>query len=327
MLELQNRTPYAAALVPGLDKTGLETLTVVVKGTFLWTPGQIEVSPTLPQPILFADVFYGEPKTSSVRYEADTAPAKPGTDVVLVGHACSKRGASELDVMLTAGPVAGVARVFGERVWYRVLGAWKASDPVPFTRMPLVYERAFGGEEEPRNPVGTGILSKRNESGAEEIRLPNVEDPRALIKNPGERPMPMGFGFVSRAWAPRRGYAGTYDEAWRRERFPFLPDDFDGRFFDAASANLTTQECLRGGEPVVVTNVLEDGEFRFHVPKRLLGAMISMKGKPTSYVLNLATLLMEPDESRVSLTWRVTVPCPRSFLYIDFVRIAEEVLS
>ena len=34
MLELQNQTPFSAAIVPGLDKEGRDTVTVVVKGTF-----------------------------------------------------------------------------------------------------------------------------------------------------------------------------------------------------------------------------------------------------------------------------------------------------
>lgn len=329
MLELQNRTPFAAAIVPGLDKTGLETLTVVLKGTFSVVPGQTELAIAEEQgAIRLVDEFFGDPALSSVKYEGDAAPAKRGTDVVLVGHAVSARPVRVLDVMLTAGPLAGVLRVFGDRVWTRGIADWKASEPAPFTRMPLVYERAFGGvdggEAEARNPVGMGFLAKHTHVRVEGVRLPNVEDPRALVEKPGDRPAPAGFGFVSRAWMPRRAYAGTYDERWKRERFPFLPEDFDERFFDAAGPNLTTAEPLRGGEQVVVTNVLEEGELRFHVPRRLLGMTVSVKGKTSEHVPELATLLMEPDEQRVSLTWRVTVPVPRAFLYIDFVRVTEE---
>jgi len=328
VLELRNETPFAAAMVPGLDKTGLETLTVVIKGTFRWVPGQTAlVLADEQRAISFTDTFFGEPGASSVQYEADTAPAKSGTDVVLVGHAVSARPVRELDVMLTAGPVAGVARVFGDRVWRRVFGSWKPSEPVPFYRMPLVYERAFGGKDEPRNPVGRGFFAHHTQAHIEGTELPNIEDPRALLTSPEDRPAPVGFAFVSRAWMPRRAYAGTYDEHWRTERFPFLPDDFDARYFDAAPTNLVTREPLRGDEPVVVTNVSEQGDFRFSVPRRSLSVAILMKGKALVHVPALATLLMEPDDARVSLTWRVTVPCPRQFLYIEHVRIADEVPS
>lgn len=332
MLDLQNKTPFSATMVPGLDKTGLETLTVVVKGTFSFLLGQKELVISDEQlPVRLVDEFFGEPNASSVRYEADAAPAKRGTDVILVGHAVSARPVRMLDVVLTAGSVAGVLRVFGDRMWSRGITAWKATEPLLFTRMPLVYERAFGGsdagEEEPRNPVGVGFFAKNTKTPIEGTRLPNIEDPRSLLEKPGDRPAPAGFGFVSRAWMPRRAYAGTYDEHWKRERFPILPEDFDERFFDAAPSHLTTPEPLRGGEPVVVTNVVIAGEFRFHVPRRLLAVSVSVKGKTSAYVAELATLLLEPDEHRVSLTWRLTVPCPRSFLYIDFVRISEEVVS
>jgi len=339
VLELRNETSFPAAMVPGLDTTGLETLTVVVKGTFVWVPGQTTLERAEEQRgILFADEHHGEPSASSVKYEADTGPAKRGTDIVLVGHAVSARPSRVLDVMLTAGPVAGVLRVFGDRAWYRSLGRFEASEPLPFSRMPLVWERAFGGADtsdpdpakhayEERNPVGTGFFAGRGHEGIEGTRLPNVEDPRALVSSPMDRPAPAGFAFVARSWMPRRAYAGTYDERWRRERFPFLPEDFDERFFDAAPENLVTPEPLVGLEPVVVTNVSEQGDVRFFVPRVSLGVTLSLKGRLSALLPSLATMVIEPDERRVTLTWRATFPCRRELLYVDYVRIREEASS
>ncbi|MGD7506655.1 DUF2169 domain-containing protein, partial [Ralstonia pseudosolanacearum] len=34
----------------------------------------------------------------------------------------------------------------------------------------------------------------------------------------------MGWWFHSATWAARRQYAGTYDEAWQKNVFPFLPN-------------------------------------------------------------------------------------------------------
>ena len=36
-------------------------------------------------------------------------------------------------------------------------------------------------------------------------------------------------------WLPRRAWAGTYDDAWRISRAPYLPADFDARFFQLYS--------------------------------------------------------------------------------------------
>lgn len=39
---------------------------------------------------------------------------------------------------------------------------------------------------------------------------------------------------MGRSWQPRLRYAGTYDQHWMDERLPFLPEDFDLRYFQSA---------------------------------------------------------------------------------------------
>src|SRR5262245_56850642 len=113
MLELRNRTPFAAAIVPGLDREGRDTVTVLVKGTFTMSARGLDLSVAQEQvPVSFADTFHSEPGVSSIKYEADGCPGKRGTDVVLVGHACSVRPVPSLDVELTAGRLRKVVRVF-----------------------------------------------------------------------------------------------------------------------------------------------------------------------------------------------------------------------
>ncbi|MDH3214218.1 MAG: DUF2169 domain-containing protein, partial [Myxococcales bacterium] len=176
MLEVRNRTPYQAAIVPGLDRRGRDFATIAIKGTFD-LPGSAATPLFLPMaekqvPLVWADEFYGEPDSSSIKYESEVGPAKIGTDVVLVGHAYAPggRATQEVDVTLDAGPLSQTVRVFGDRRWSRMLGVAMKSQPEPFERMPLVYERAFGGADfshrkaskhrcEERNPVGTGFTS------------------------------------------------------------------------------------------------------------------------------------------------------------------------
>ncbi|MCC6557370.1 MAG: DUF2169 domain-containing protein [Polyangiaceae bacterium] len=333
MLELRNRTPFAAAIVPGLDRDGRETVTVVVKGTF--DLGRRADDPPISErqvPIAQADAFHGEPGASSIHHEADSCPAKRGTDVALVGHAWSPRPVPSLDVRLAAGPVEKTLRVIGDRVWSRTLGVWKMSDPAPFARMPLVYERAFGGVDrsdpdpakhgwERRNPVGTGLALSESEERLEGLRLPNLEDPASLLAAPTDRPAPAGFGLIARDWMPRLAHAGTYDERWRRDRCPFLPEDFDDRFFHAAHPDLTSARKLRGGEPVAVEGAAEGGDVRFAVPRVPLEVAIRIRGEVARHRPGIDTLLIEPDDRRVVITWRVTAPCARRFLYIDDVKI------
>jgi hypothetical protein len=238
-------------------------------------------------------------------------------------------------VSLSAGRLHQVVRVFGDRVWFQTMGHAAISDPIPFVEMPLVYERAFGGGDlaienpaarprDPRNPVGAGFTSRVEPERVEAVRLPNLEDPAALVSSPGDRPAPTGFGFIGRDWLPRRAFAGTYDEAWQRDRMPFLPADFDERYFNAAHPSLTSSRPFAGGEPVLVTHVSEVGDLRFQVPAAAPSITARIRRATVDLPAALDTLLIEPDARRVVLTWRATAPCPRSFLYIERVRIAEK---
>ena len=335
MLEIKNRTPFVAAIVPGLDREGRDTVTVIVKGTFD-LGARTALAPSEKQiPIAHAETFHGEPGVSSIKYEADACPAKKGTDVVLVGHACSIRPVPSLDVSLSVGPVRKIVRVTGDRAWFRSLGRIALSDPIAFTKMPLVYERSFGGGDraieneasrprDPRNPLGVGFTSAVEPERIEGLRLPNLEDPDHRIETPADRPPVAGFGFIGRDWLPRRAFAGTYDDVWQAERFPFLPADFDDRFFNGAHPALVSARLFKGGEAVHVTNVTEAGELGFRLPSAPPRVALSIRRTVTDHLPALDTVLIEPDHKRVVLTWRVTVPCPRLFLYIDHVRISEK---
>lgn len=329
MLDLQNQTPFDAALLPGLDKEGRDTLTVAVKATFtLDRRGNVAVADAQ-LPLQRGDVHTGEPGASSVQLEDESTPVKRGTDIVLVGHAwAGPRKSPSVDVTLRVGRLARSARVFGDRAWYRGATGIAPSDPVPFSRMPLVWERAFGGKDaaaegafDARNPVGVGYTSAVEAERIEGVRLPNIEDLGAPIASPADRPQPFGFGFVGRHWAPRVALAGTYDDAWRDGRAPLLPLDFDDRFFNGAP--LVAAKHLEGGEPVHLVGVAESGELRFQLPTATLGVAMSVRGAVREPALKLDTVVLQPDERRVVMIWRATEACPRALVHVDWVRVRD----
>ena len=327
MLQTRNKTSFATALVPTLDLENRGKLTVVVKGTFALGRNQSLLPIADEQaPICFAPVFNGEPGRSSVRYEADTCPSKPNTDVVMVGSARAARFTTEMDVELRVGELHKIVRVFGDRHWTQRARVWRASAPTPFRVMPLVYERAFGGDgedREPRNPVGVGLKRAASDADPDGAALPNLEDPRQLIQSRSTRPRPAGFGFVAPDWQPRPSFAGTFDAAWQRGRCPLLPADFDARYFQGAAPDLVARGHLSGGEPVEIRGVSEAGPLVFRIPTHRLTVTLSVKGDKQSARPVLDTVLIEPDERRVVLSWRVTLPCGGNILYVDWVRIEE----
>lgn len=326
MLQLSNTTPFRAGIDVFPDRRGVDTLHIAVKATF-----RLGASLTIAEeqaPLHPADVYWGEPGRSSVRYPGDRHLLKPSTDVLLVGQAHAPRGkpTRELLVEVEVAGLHKVVRVVGDRAWAG--GGTRATAPVPFLAMPLVYERAFGGcsapdedpGEEPRNPVGRGFrgASDRDIDGTP---LPNLEDPRSSVLDVGDRAAPACFAPIAPAWSPRRAYAGTYDEAWRSRRAPYLPADFDPRFFHTAPAELVAPGHLQGGEPVRVVNAAPDGPLHTTLPTCALAIEVQIAGVRTPLRPNLETVLIEPDDWRLCMVWRAALACDKQALLIERVAI------
>jgi hypothetical protein len=205
--------------------------------------------------------------------------------------------------------------VFGDRIWFKAMGSVSMSNPVRFERIPLTYERAFGGWDrdhpdprkhgcEPRNPVGTGY---RGHGGfVEGLRLPNLEDPRSRIRSFADKPGPAGFGFISPHWQPRAALAGAFDENWQKGRAPLLPKSFDRRHMSAARPGLVASGYLRGTEQGVVAGAVPEASMRFALPG-IPAPSVQVRlvdGAPQAPAMNLDTVMVEPDHRRVMLLWR-----------------------
>lgn len=334
MLQVQNDSPFKAQLAVFPDEQGVDCAYVTLKGTYT-----LDRRPALAEkqePVLPKDEFWDDPAGSSLRWAGEVHLTKPGTDVVLNGHARAPggRAVSQLDVTLAVGGRSKVIRVFGDRTWKPgLVGMAGISSPEPFREMALVYERAFGGIHEvgdkegtvlyePRNPVGRGFVGKRSGKELKDCALPNLEDPADLVKNTKDRPAPACFGFVAPSWEPRRSYAGSYDERWTKQRAPYLPEDFDPRFFHAAHPDLVFAEYFTGGERLEITNASAEGAIRFELPRAELAVTVRLRGNDLRPPMNLETVLIEPDESRLTLVWRGAVSCDKSALALERVRIA-----
>ena len=327
-----NKTPFCATLFPTIGMAGDEGIGVVGKATFSLGGGLSLCADQVG--LTFADQYREDPSATSLLNATDFAPEKVGTDIVLIGSAHASRGAvAELDVSLEVGPMRKTVRIIGDRTWRGALGLRVApSKPQLFSAIPLIYERAFGGRigaagngakstTEPLNPVGRGLPQTADRGEAKETLLPNLEDPANLITSPWDRPEPAGFGFIAPHWKWRRQYAGTYDEKWAETRCPLLPNDFDPRFHSAAHPDLVSATPLRGGEPVRITNASPKGTLTFNLPRVDVQAEFVVDGKVERKACVLDTVVIEPDEERVSLTWRARTGCHRKIKYVQGVKL------
>lgn len=334
MPNIENLTRFAATDLPSLDRDGRGLLLVCVSGRFcLPSPGGSDSNSLKPSdqqhPPVMEDVYWGEPGKSSLKYEGQSCYYRPGTDIYLIGNAWAHAGRPTIaaPVNVSVGSCQLKIAAIGDRFWNRgALQGMHISKPKPFVSMPLTYERAFGGSAaadawEPRNPVGRGLY--RSSKEALDQPLPNIEDPSQLIKSIKDRPTPIGTGPIARNWQPRLGYAGSYDEKWKKEHAPFWPKDFDERFFCAAAPGLTAPKHLRGGEPVVLEGVAADGAFRFALPKIRLLAKARFHQREERRLMTLDAVTFEPDEKVVSLTWRTAIPAHRALFDHEVTLIRE----
>lgn len=332
MWQLENRTPFAADRAFIRDMDGAEVWIVAVKATYDITPdGATQLSKSQ-VPVHTGPVLHDGLK--SLRYDTDLGPRKRNTDIVLIGHAYSQDGSdvSELWVAWRVGSIKRTARVISDRFWDSDASGDVMSTPIRFASMPLVFERAFGGrtdqdEHDLVNPVGKGS----GLDGQGRVALPNIESVEQPIRAREDRPPVVTFGPIASHWPERRKFAGTYDDQWREERCPLLPQDLDPRFWQCAPASQQAQGYLVGGELVELINLTKpgfspNGRVRFEVPD--VNVVFETHFYDQSVVRSQSvvhTLVLEPDYPRISVVHHMMLPCHPKVNLLSHTVISERV--
>ncbi|MEJ7731855.1 MAG: DUF2169 domain-containing protein [Polyangiaceae bacterium] len=188
---------------------------------------------------------FGEPDAHGFRSLAqDTdlfAAEKLLTDVLVDGHVHARSSVTRVDVALKVGVVSKRVRVHGDRMFTPGATATRFEQPAAFTRLPLTWQRAYGGVDRgtrghigskhwgarkrggmwpvlayPRNPLGTGFMTDAEGDGRP-TALPNFEDPddpvtpaRLVPTSPDswlDLPVAAGFGPIDPLTFPRSLFA------------------------------------------------------------------------------------------------------------------------
>ncbi|MCU7927602.1 MAG: DUF2169 domain-containing protein [Candidatus Thiodiazotropha sp. (ex Dulcina madagascariensis)] len=337
-MELLNATQFQAGYTLATQKDGRELLVVAVKGTY--TIPERAGEPRLAaqqRPLIEADTFTGDPGFSAPRYEADFAPVKKRCDVLLLGSAYAPGGrpATRVEVSLRVGSVFKSFAVTGDRFWEAGNIAISPGYAGQFEVMPISYDLAFGGvdnfhQDEKKhsafmqNPVGKGFHRQLGRSLVNGTPMPNTEELKRAVTMPNGNCLPMSFGPVARGWEPRSLMAGTYDQAWLDNTFPFLPADFDDGHFQAAPAD-QQMSYPQGGEGVFLENLNRQGQLSFQLPDLGLPVVFFRKrGGSDAMQAVVDTIVLEPDEGVFSLTWRATLPLQRNIFEISQVLVGRQ---
>jgi hypothetical protein len=107
-------------------------------------------------------------------------------------------------------------------------------------------------------------------------------------------------------------------------RSPYLPLDFDRRFFQVAPPGLVAPAYLRGGEAVEVRGATPSGLLRFQLPLASVRVTFMLDDAPQVRPADLDTVLIEPDAGRVVLVWRSALRCDKKTLRVREVAVATE---
>ena len=299
---INNTTSYAAESIITQDKS----VVAIVKVTCTFTPdGNVEPAKTQ-KPIIFGDEHTGSPANSGIKYASDAVPGKKTTDISLVGHAYApnKTPVKKLSTSLKAGKNHKVVWVTGDRFWKWSPISITKTRPIPFVKMPLVYERAFGGKDFSHkkenkhdscqeNPVGTGFVANKNKKNINDLRLANLENKKNEIKNWYDRPQPACYSPIGVNWLPRTDFVNKD------------VNDINSAIFNSATPDLISKNFFKGTEPIVLTNLHpEHKHIKFNLPGIKITTAFIYEHETYKPEPELDTLVIEPDDNLFTMVYR-----------------------
>ncbi len=328
-----NSTPYLAEGFTSIDKMCAKSFVVVVRATYdVDADGTCKISDRQ-SPFVYADAHYGDPEATAVRAESDFVPIKPRAEILLDAVAMVPGGgaAESVEVALLGSSLNKRAIVTGERRWCRGPFGMRSTRPMPFSTLPLAWHLAFGGTDrtfsdeartrsDPHNPVGQGFQVNSSPKAIEGRLLPSIEHPQSRIVSWDDRPKPIGFGPVPRFAADRARHAGTYDAHWMADVLPFLPSDFDDRYFLAAPPDQQL-DTLAEGTTFACLHMNETGTFRVRLPRLSVPVSFIFDDRIRVPTVTPDTLILQPHEGRVVLLGRARAPLPRKFTRLREVMV------
>ncbi len=234
----------------------------------------------------------------------DLGMPKPRGELLVTGSAYARGGAPQpaVSVRVALGQIDKTLWVVGDRHWNGSV----ASDPIPFTDHPVTWAGAFGGAGHAVNPAGKGLAPLATDAGPQHP-LPNVEDPKHLVRSPKDRPAPVGFAPYGLDSPLRQARSGTYDDAWLEQQFPGLPLDFDFEYYSVAPLDQRLDGYFRGDEAFRVEHMHPDKPLlEGRLPGIVARVFVRTKGEDAlrEVPMRLETVQLLPRAERALILFR-----------------------
>ena len=254
-------------------------------------------------------VFHDRVATPFGTFPSDNSPRHRGCDLVILGSVRCVRPTPSTVASVEVGDHARSIDVIGDRRWVRASdGSLVPSAPLPFTEMPVGWNRAFGGScgtgesagRHPLNAPGRGLYA--DERSAEGGLLPNLEDPYERIRAWSDAPTPAAWGPVARARPWEMNDALQHRDAGAG---PVTPSELERIAYgctDAASVPRNRVSAVRGGERVRVR--LGDEAWSFRLPDCNLRVDVAVGAERFSTRTTISGLWFLADTQLLVVTFR-----------------------
>lgn len=343
MTIIDNHTGAPHFWIEQAGPEGIPLNVLIVRATFDFVEhGEPMVFSKVQRPIVLGDKFAGpaniDPLRAVIEDDGDVLPFKPGTDILVTGHARAPSGRAQTEWLasLRVGPKIKILRLHGHRRFRKRWFGWRLDPTEPVDRIPLDYRLAYGGcidvparltgdgkaesIKHPANPAGCGWLPKpavykqlskpARQYVAKWVReqkvlaAPQIEAASAPVLHPFHELGPQGFSAIARWWAPRQAHQGTCDDHWRNGRYPLLPEDFDSRYYQSAHPDLVCTPHLARNEVVTLDGLLPEKREMRLPGWRLVAVVTRASGASTVCFPVLDTVRFDLDRAEASLVWR-----------------------
>lgn len=311
---VSNRTPLPALVQPCLDAQGRPRQLLLAKATWRLTTGHLAAAgqqqpiALQPQLVRLGDLDLDEPQRLALAERAgeeivwidhDLAPPKPRFDLLLAGYVTAPPQHVESCITATLS-IDGHTHALRACVPRRRQRGPRSEEVLLLApqvqRVPVSHAVAAG----PTSLLGMALQDSPGQARLLPWLLHAEADPRT---DDGSG-VPVGWG----PWPPGAGHrsrlAGDFDPTWQRERMPALPDDFDPRFHNIAHPDLQLPAPPAPGTPIRLVHLAAKPVLDLRMPGLDLRAQAARAGGWETVPLQPDTLLIEPDEDRLSMVWR-----------------------
>ncbi len=329
-MELINSTGLVAELVAGLAPevgSDAKLAALTAKATFTVEPsGEVRIDEQAPYPL-----YPGDEGTPLGVLPTDLPTRRTSAfEVTMLGAAYAPK-AKPIDegiISVTVGDVTNGILVTGDRRWVEGPDGPVLSPPATFTRMPLTWERAFGGTAEvwldanstvevmhAVNPRGRGFdpTEDLNRMGDRmyvapgfprttyERLAPNLEDPERPITASTDTPHPLCFAPTTQDTGLRMHRLA---EAYRARLEADEPVEIDPNLAALRAHPRWVFQRAPLGEVVTIRGCHPEGTIEFRLPSAVPQMDFVLGERTGTRELVPQLLMLLPEERRFYVVYR-----------------------